>query len=93
MENKVNQRVIEFINYKKVSKLQFCEMNNISYTTFSNTISIGRNLNLGIIIEILSRNSELNSDWLLLGKGKMLQESVIIPKKMNLILQNICYSV
>lgn len=46
----VNQRVIEFINYKKVSKLQFCEMNNISYTTFSNTISIGRILNLGIII-------------------------------------------
>ncbi len=81
MENKVNQRVIEFINYKKVSKLQFCEMNNISYTTFSNTISIGRNFNLGIIIEILSRNSELNSDWLLLGKGKMLQESVIIPEK------------
>lgn len=27
MENKVNQRVIEFINYKKISKLQFCEMN------------------------------------------------------------------
>lgn len=23
MENKVNQRVIEFINYKKISKLQF----------------------------------------------------------------------
>lgn len=77
MENQVNQRVVEFINYKKVSKLQFCELNNISYTTFSNTISLGRNLNLGIIIQILSQNSELNSEWLLLGKGKMLQESVI----------------
>lgn len=50
MENQVNQRVVEFISYKKMSKLQFCEMNNISYTTFSNTISIGRILNLGIII-------------------------------------------
>ena len=77
MENQVDQRVIEFISYKKMSKLQFCELNNISYTTFSNNISLGRNLNLGIIIQILSQNSELNSDWLLLGKGKMLQESVI----------------
>ena len=77
MENQVNQRVVEFISYKKMSKLQFCELNNISYTTFSNNISLGRNLNLGIIIQILSQNSELNSDWLLLGKGKMLQESVI----------------
>lgn len=77
MENQVNQRVVEFISYKKMSKLQFCELNNISYTTFSNNISLGRNLNLGIIIQILSQNSVLNSDWLLLGKVKMLQESVI----------------
>lgn len=50
MENQVNQRVVEFISYKKMSKLQFCELNNISYTTFSNNISLGRNFNLDIII-------------------------------------------
>lgn len=77
MENQVNQRVVEFISYKKMSKLQFCELNNISYTAFSNNISLGRNLNLGIIIQILSRNRELNSDWLLPGKGNILQKSVI----------------
>lgn len=54
MENKVNQRVVEFINYKNFSKLQFCELNNINYTTFHNALSDDRNLNLSIIILILS---------------------------------------
>ena len=77
MENEVNQRVVEFINYKNFSKLQFCELNNINYTTFHNALSDDRNLNLSIIILILSQNRELNPEWLLLGNGKMLRESVI----------------
>lgn len=70
MENQVNQRVVEFISYKKMSKLQFCELNNIGYTPFSNNISLGRNLNLDIIIQILSQNSELNLDCYYLEKEK-----------------------
>lgn len=37
MENKVNQRVIEFFKFKNISKNRFCDMVNVSYTTFSIT--------------------------------------------------------
>lgn len=32
MENKVNQRVIEFLKFKNISKNRFCDMVNVSYT-------------------------------------------------------------
>lgn len=38
MENKVNQRVIKFLKFKNISKNLFCEMINVSYTTFSSAI-------------------------------------------------------
>ena len=45
MENKVNQRVIEFLKFKNISKNHFCDMVNVSYTTFNCAILQDRNLN------------------------------------------------
>ena len=77
MENQVNQRVIEFLKFKNISKNRFCEMINVSYTTFSSAILQDRNLNLDIILSLVNEFSDINIDWLLRGNGKMLQESVI----------------
>lgn len=52
MENKVNQRVIEFLKFKNISKKRFCDMVNVIYTTFSSAILQDRNLNLDIILSL-----------------------------------------
>ena len=79
MENKVNQRVIEFLKFKNISKNRFCDMVNVSYTTFSSAILQDRNLNLDIILSLFNEFSDINPDWLLLGNGKMLRETVNNP--------------
>lgn len=69
---KIKERVLEYIKINNLSKQEFCEKTGISYANM-----VGKSLRSELggeqIYEILQRFPDLNSDWLLLGRGEMLR--------------------
>ena len=65
----VKERLIQFVSYKRMSKRKFQERISVSNSYI-------QNISEGIGGEVLNRISkefpDLNIDWLLTGKGKML---------------------
>ena len=81
MQEKINQNLDEV----KVRLLQFAENQRIPKYDFYKKISVAQSnfggsgmmssLSSSKIIDILTIYPELNSDWLLLGKGEMLRQN------------------
>lgn len=69
---KIKERVLEYIKINNLSKQDFCDKTGISYANM-----VGKSLQSELggeqIYEILQRFPDLNSDWLLLGRGEMLR--------------------
>ena len=86
MENitKTINRIKYFIDYKGVSfnklSLEIGVSNSYFSKMFKNNASIGSD----ILEKIGSIYPELNTNWLITGKGKMLNESSIDEKKGNI---------
>lgn len=67
----IKERILQFIEYKKISKADFCENTGISYGNFkgkSSESEIGGDK----IAKILTTYREISADWLLTGEGSML---------------------
>ncbi len=80
----IKERILQFIENQKITKADFCAKTGISYANLK-----GRSLFSEIggdkIAEILSIYPEISSDWLVLGRGKMLKTdtSPSEPKQMT----------
>lgn len=72
-------RISAFIAYKNISEREFTRSLNFT----SNILTLARKNKGGIgsdkLIKIYSTYPELNSDWLLLGKGEMLKKESTEP--------------
>ena len=77
---KTKKRILQYLEYKGITKREFCEATKISYPNL-----LGKSLESEFggaqIGEILSHFSEISPDWLILGIGSMLRtaETHTIP--------------
>lgn len=77
MENNIKQRLMSFINYKKLSQGKFESLTKLSNGYINNLkSSIGSDKLQNIIYTF----PELNIIWLLTGEGEMLKDANAIPK-------------
>lgn len=68
----VKERLIEFLDYKNVSKSEFGRRIGVSSAFVT---SIRKSIQPDKILAIQSNFSDLNTDWLLTGNGEMLKKS------------------
>ena len=66
----VKERLIEFIDYKKISKSEFCRTIGVSNAFVT---SIVKSIQPDKIERITLNYPELNTEWLLTGKGRMIK--------------------
>ncbi|MGB1038877.1 MAG: hypothetical protein ACPGYY_09545, partial [Bacteroidia bacterium] len=72
----INKRVVQLIESTTSSKSAFSTATGISTVILSH-ISSGRNkVSLTAVEQILKAFPNVNADWLILGKGAMLKDSV-----------------
>lgn len=71
---KIKDRTLEYLKVSGITKQEFCEKTGISYSNM-----VGKSLQSELggdqIYEILQKFPDLNSDWLLLGRGEMLRSA------------------
>lgn len=72
METTVKQRLIEYLNYKKIGQNKFEKMAGISNGYISN---IKESIGTSILTKVFNASKDLNPDWLLYGEGEMLKTS------------------
>lgn len=80
----IKERILYLTEYYNVSKELFFENIGMTYGNFKGSAK-ERPLNSDAIVKILSIYTELNSDWLLTGKGEMLKKEyedfIVVPEK------------
>ena len=69
----IKERILYVSEYYKVSKESFFESIGMTYGNFKGSAK-ERPLNSDAIVKILSIYTEVDSDWLLTGKGEMLKK-------------------
>lgn len=72
MEDNIKQRLISFINSKNISTREFERNCNLSNGYIN---SMKKGMGIEKLENVLHFYSELNKDWLLTGKGKMIKDS------------------
>jgi hypothetical protein len=71
------KRLLQFIDYKGLSKRRFCEKNSLSHTIFNNNSAMGSDK-----LELIYNNyPEINMDWVITGRGKMLYDDSLFGLK------------
>ncbi|MDO4729092.1 MAG: transcriptional regulator [Bacteroidota bacterium] len=73
-------RILQFIDYKGISKLSFYKEVGLSNGFLDKNKSIG-GVNL---VKILNKYPEINPLWLLLGEGEMIKKENVIVDNSNL---------
>lgn len=68
----VKERILYFANYKGVSYEKFINEIGMSYASFKG-LAKERPINSDALVNILSIYPEINSEWLLIGKGEMIK--------------------
>lgn len=76
----VKQRLLEYIDYLKISNSEFCRSINVSTAFIS---SMRKSMQPDKLESIALKYPDLNIDWLLTGVGEMLNKPNINNKKMD----------
>lgn len=84
MENVIVQRVIEFLNKKKISKKDLAEILGVPNSTLTSKLNGARGLDIDTLLAIVTHFEDLSAEWLLRGKGEMLH----LPYKPKTIVEN-----
>lgn len=66
--NAVKNRLVEFVNYKGISKREFCRSIDVSATYLASDTDIS----IDKVVKILTVYPEININWLILGGGNMI---------------------
>ena len=70
--SQIKRRILQYIEYKNITKLFFCEKTGISYGNMRGK-SLNSELGGAQIAEFLNTFDDISADWLLTGKGEMLK--------------------
>jgi hypothetical protein len=62
------ERILQFVDFKQISKREFCKKSGLSHTIFNNNSAIGSDK----LEKICNIFDELNMDWVITGRGEML---------------------
>lgn len=73
--NNIRQRLIDIAKYKGVSVRAFEELCGLNRGNISN-LAINGNIGSGKLSKIIDAIPEIDSEWLLTGRGKMLAEGI-----------------
>ncbi len=71
--DQIKVRLLQFVEIQKIPKTKFFEISTVAASNFSGK-SAESALSTDKIVKILTTFPELNSDWLLLGRGEMLRQ-------------------
>ncbi|MEZ5082036.1 MAG: helix-turn-helix transcriptional regulator [Bacteroidales bacterium] len=75
------ERIYKILQIKKLSPSQFADEIQVQRSGVSHILS-GRNKpSLDFILKVLTSYPDIDADWLLFGKGKMIQKSEKIPNE------------
>lgn len=72
--SQIKKRILQYIEYKNITKQYFCEKTGISYGNMRGK-SLKSELGGYQIAEILHIFGEISADWLLTGRGEMLRKT------------------
>lgn len=75
-------RLLEFVDFKSISKREFCKKSSLSHTIFNNNSAIGSDK----LEKIHNVFEELNMDWVITGRGEMIYKKE--TKNMNIKIDN-----
>lgn len=70
----MNERIKQIIEYYGLNTSQFEKKIFSSNGSIRTVLNRGSSLNVSTVVRILENCPEISSDWLLLGKGKMLRQ-------------------
>lgn len=74
---KIIYRLQEYVKYKGITLNQVAVVIGVSNSYFSKMANSGGSLGEDIIRKILLFYDDLNSDWLIIGRGKMIKDETI----------------
>lgn len=74
MEDSVRQRIKEVLKYKNISMTAFANGDASLQLRLSRQLNKGVSISLDTILVILDRYPEVSAEWLLRGRGDMLEE-------------------
>ena len=80
--NPLKSRLIQYIEYKGVSREKFFQSVGLSLANFKGQ-ALKSSLSTDSLIKILYLNKDLNAEWLLLEEGKMIKEQIPFDKKLQ----------
>ena len=72
MESTVKARLLEVLKYKKISVNALSKLLKMPQTTVNNYVSGKRKISFELIKKISEAFPEINSEWILTGKGMMI---------------------
>ena len=71
----MKERILKIMEFERMGQAQFASAIGIQRAAMSHIISGRNNPSLDVMTKILHRYSQINPDWLLLGKGEMLRDN------------------
>ena len=74
----IKERILQFIEYKQITKVEFCSKTKISYANMKGK-SLESEFGGTQLCEILTYYGEISPDWLILGKGEMIRTNSKAP--------------
>lgn len=76
----IKERILQITDFKRISKEKFFEDLGVTYGNFKGKAK-EKSLSSDVLATIVSKFPDLNSEWLLTGKGDMLKEEIAITSK------------
>jgi transcriptional regulator with XRE-family HTH domain len=78
------ERILEILKIRNLSPAQFADLIGVQRSGMSHLISGRNNPSLEFIQKVLKTFPEINSDWMLFGKGKMLNGEFSVSQQMSI---------
>ncbi len=75
--NNIKDRIALIIEYKGLNSSKFADIVDIQRSRMSHIMSGRNNPSIDVVVRIVEKFPEISTDWLINGKGEMLNEKII----------------
>lgn len=84
-EKTVNQRIMEFLKFMKISVNSMCKELNLKQSTVNGQLNGTNTLSADTIVHVIRAYPELSAEWVLRGKGPMILNELSIDPELQAI--------